>query len=120
MSQRVATRLRESSSSQRLLQLSFPFIAFAELGDAVFAVMKRCKDIPLAYLQRYRWRGRFVRESSSPRRRPTNDAVRIASLAASQQLYDLCPIEVKRQIWIADGDVFRREVCRRAGRRRWM
>lgn len=34
----------------------------------------------------------------------------VASLAASQQLYDICPLEVKRQIWLADGDVFRKEV----------
>jgi hypothetical protein len=67
----------------KLLQHCFPFIVFADLQQPVLAVMKKCTAIPAAYLQR---------------------------LAASQELYDLCPVEVKRQIWLADEEVFRRDV----------
>lgn len=37
---------------QRLIDLSYAFVGFAELQDIVFAIMKRCADIKRPYLKR--------------------------------------------------------------------
>lgn len=86
--------------------MAFPFVAFAELQEMVFTVMKKCKNIPVSYLQRFRFIFQLFFSITNRKR----VCFFKYSLSAAPQLYDVCPIEVKRQIWLADADVFRREV----------
>lgn len=62
-----------------MLEQTFPFIGFPELRDIPLSVLTRMAHIPLAFLK---------------------------ELAAKSELYEICPLPVKQQIWQINQSLF--------------
>ncbi|KAK5581232.1 hypothetical protein RB653_001263 [Dictyostelium firmibasis] len=69
---------------EKLLEQTFPYIGFEELQEIPMNVMKRLTpEVPVAFLLK---------------------------LAEAEELYEQCPIEVKRQIWIVNEELFKEKI----------
>ena len=81
----LLTRIDTISQEKRdaLLKVSFPFVGIEELRKLPFAILQQTKDIPHPFLRQ---------------------------LGANEELYKVCPIEVKRQIWEMDESIFLKEI----------
>ncbi|KAN0014855.1 hypothetical protein ACTFIU_001174 [Dictyostelium citrinum] len=69
---------------EKLLEQTFPYIGFEELQEIPMNVMKRLTpEVPVAFLLK---------------------------LSEAEELYEQCPIEVKRQIWIVNEELFKEKI----------
>lgn len=66
-----------------LLEQSFSYIGFEEVRAVPMTILRAMKEVPNRYLKQ---------------------------LALNRNLYDQCPIEVKRQIWLTNETLFKEEV----------
>lgn len=66
-----------------LLEQSFPFISFPELREIPLTVLARMNQIPVPFLHQ---------------------------LSINQELYQTCPLEVKRQIWQVNQQLFEEQI----------
>ncbi|KYQ96921.1 hypothetical protein DLAC_04241 [Tieghemostelium lacteum] len=86
LKENLLTKVSQMNSKELevLLEQTFPYIGFDELKAIPMTVMKRLTpNVPHVYLLR---------------------------LAETLDLYEQCPIEVKRQIWLINEDLFRQRI----------
>eukprot|EP01135_Chromosphaera_perkinsii_P000170 Nk52_evm66s32 gene=Nk52_evmTU66s32 len=75
----------DSQALVKLLERSFPYVSFPELKRIPFAIMQKLPRIPGHYL---------------------------ATLSATEELYEECSIEIRRQIWESDIPLYTETVIR--------
>ncbi|GAM18670.1 hypothetical protein SAMD00019534_018450 [Acytostelium subglobosum LB1] len=68
---------------EALLDKSFPYIGFEELKSIPMKVMQLMQDVPFRFLKK---------------------------LSETPELYEQCPLEVKRQIWLINEQLFREKL----------
>eukprot|EP01112_Ceratiomyxa_fruticulosa_P015274 TRINITY_DN4466_c1_g1_i1.p1 TRINITY_DN4466_c1_g1~~TRINITY_DN4466_c1_g1_i1.p1 ORF type:complete len:612 (-),score=116.17 TRINITY_DN4466_c1_g1_i1:71-1906(-) len=72
----------DDKNLEALLEQTFPYISFEELRAVPFAIMKQMPEVPPRFLRKL----------------------------IDTKLYEHCPIEVKRQMWLMDESLFRTKV----------